>query len=146
VGYLFVGFAVVLAGLIGYREFARRRRLGPVRAGQAEELVRYRTSVRLKLDPTVLPAPKWALGAVGFVLTVREHSFAIVGISPSQSWYLSSTATTIEFDDGWIVVSAIDIDGPVRLWLKPPKAQKLETWNVLLAAGAEAMSAPPDQS
>jgi hypothetical protein len=151
--YFIGGWVVVVFSVVAIREFRRRRLLRPLRDAQEGDPVLLRTSVTLKLDPSVLAAPRWALGAAGFVLTVRPNAFSVVGPGPTQSWYFKASDATIQADRtrtpwgtlrDWIVVSATDLGKPVRLSISPfPKNHVGDAWSALVTAGVTPLSDPP---
>jgi hypothetical protein len=155
VGWIILGVVVIVFSGVGIQEMQRRRLQRQVRKDQGGELVTFRTPVTLKLDPSVHATPRWALGAAGFRLVVREHSFSIVGISPRQSWYFQGSRASVVVDEpptpwgsvrSWIVVSGNDEgnDGtPTRLWISPRNGDPMTAWDALVNAGVRPESEPP---
>jgi hypothetical protein len=151
--YFIGAWVAIVFVAVAVREIRRRRRLRPLRTSQETEDVVYRTAVTLKLDRSVLWAPKWALGAAGFVLVVRTGSVQILGPGASNSWYFEASDVTVEAErsrtpwgrtKGWIRIEAPDSNQPVRLSISPfPKPHVVEAWNALLSSGAQARSGPP---
>jgi len=151
--YLIGIWVAIVFGTLAVREIRRRRRLRPLRASQETEDIVYRTPVNLKLDPKRLWAPKWALGAAGFVLVIRTSSFQILGPGASNSWFFNASDATIEGDPrrtpwgstrDWIRIDAKEAEKPVSLSISPlPKTRFNEAWDALVSAGVHQRSGPP---
>jgi len=125
-GYVALGLVVSVVALFVVTEVARFGRIRPLRDAQRAETVRFQAPLLWKRDPSA-GTPRWALGAAGFKLIVRQAMFAIVGISPSQSRYLQASRARMRVEQAkgptgavdWLVLSAIDADRPVRFWIRP---------------------------